>query len=590
MKSAIPSRRNSTLLIICLLICFSLLVLTGRAFAAGCSPIVSFLNLAVDSYSCYSSRPAALAACRASSSCLSSCSNTSSNGYFSYFCHTVNTGYPWHANEYSSTDGVCPSGMTTTPDGQCVNSPCASERAALEQQCGGVDKYTIDENTCQGQCNGCGDLSSRLETECGGPGTYEINTELCIGHCLPTSQCAQAYEDACLRCGSCDQIAYFDNSKCIGVCEDCKDEYEQKKQECNNPWPDDERDACSYTCSCTSKVDDAEQACPFGFSMDDQCNYECLSCTALTEQCISKCNGRDNVSNMVCEDINKIPKDYLCICKEDNCDSFYDGCHTSCDTPECGGIKVSKCVAGGGEITYSRCECNGCSKPPENPDGPPLGDGEPTPEPGDGSDIISWLKAIKGDTGKLLEQGNDHTAWFSSIKKNGDRTNEILEKIAGKNTSVNVNVDTSGIVNAIGVTNQKLDGIGGTLTDIKDGLSGLSIGTKTDGGDYSVSEGSYGAAPTDADLPTKEAINSAFGTYTPPEDSNRDLIKNTISGFIPGVSSSECNISISLPVPTLSGLAWHDYSLNFCQYEAIFTMIGNALVFLTALYELYRLA
>ncbi|HSN22835.1 MAG TPA: hypothetical protein VLS45_01480 [Methylomicrobium sp.] len=456
----------------------------------------------------------------------------------------------------------------------------------------------------------CGDLASRLESECGGPGTFEINTELCTGHCYPTSECAQAYEQACLRCGSCDQIAYFDNSKCIGVCEDCKDEYEQRKQECSNPWPDDERDACSYTCSCTSKVDEAEQACPFGFSMDDQCNYSCLSCTDLQEQCISQCNGRDNVDTMVCEDVNKIPKDYLCICKQDNCDAFYDSCHAACDVPECGGIKVSKCVESGGEITYTRCECNGCSKPPENPDGPPPGDGEPTPEPGDGGDIIAWLKAIKGDTGILVRQGDEHTAWFSSIKGNGDRTNEILERIAGKNTSVDVNVDTAGVVNAIGVTNQKLtgigqtassinegvgtanqklDGIGGTLTDIRDGFSGLGIGTKVEG-DYSVSEGSYGTAPTDSDLPTKEVMDSAFGTYTPPEDSNRDLIKNTISGFIPQVGSSECNISISLPVPTLSGLSWHSYSLNFCQYEAIFVMIGNALVFLTALYELYSLA
>ncbi len=572
MKSANLYGCNSILLITCLLISFMLLGLTSRAFAV-CNylsdPYVNSLGTWTNSESCYSTAQQASAACVAGQLPRVACEFGPSG---------FGLGIPFYI---------------TYDYGQ---------------------KFSIFWIVSGG--DECGDLASRLESECGGPGAYEINTELCTGHCYPTSECAQAYEQACLRCGSCDQIGYFDNAICIAVCEDCKDEYEQKKQECAKPFPaNGVGDTCEYTCSCSNSgvMDEAEKACPFGFVIESNaypCTYRCLACSELQEQCISQCNGRDNVDTMVCEDVNKIPKDYLCICKQDNCDAFYDSCHAACDTPECGGIKVSKCVESGGQITYSRCECNGCSKPPENPDGPPPGDGEPTPEPGEGGDIIAWLKAIKGDTGILVRQGDEHTAWFSSIKGNGDRTNEILERIAGKNTSVNVNVDTAGVVNAIGVTNQKLtgigqtvssinegvgtanqklDGIGGTLTDIRDGFSGLGIGTKIEG-DYSVSEGSYGAAPTDADLPTKEVMDSAFGTYTPPEDSNRDLIKNTISGFIPQVGASECNISISLPVPTLSGLSWHSYSLNFCQYEAIFVMIGNALVFLTALYELYSLA
>ncbi|MGX9727836.1 MAG: hypothetical protein ACTFAK_11105 [Candidatus Electronema sp. VV] len=383
------------------------------------------------------------------------------------------------------------------------------------------------------------------------------------------------------------------------------------------------------------------------------CKYDAKSCSEMKEECVSKCSSKGGARSNECIELDGKVRSFVCECVEDSvplppisdyepkqktCADYQADCNPSC---------TFACSTGADGYAHEHsCDCSIPSTPPD--DG---GDDDPSDDPSDGDDGNGWLKSIKENTDTLIGQGNDVKNWLGSLKENSDKslgldsqrnesldsisrgtdiiitnqgimvqnmsqnskdeiasvlevekdvekTNDLIggkggtnELISGINQNLNgVGENIFDIEEGIVTSNQKLDGIGGTLTDIKEGFSDVDIGTGTAGGDYSVNEGDYGSAPADSDLPAADAMQSAFGSYSPAVDGNRDLIKSIISGFVPEVVSPDCNPVLSLPVPTFSGLVWHDYPLNFCQYESLISIVGSVLVFLTALYELYRLA
>lgn len=706
-------------LIIFFLISFMSLGLTSRSVAVDCNQ----WDFTVYYYTNATARQAAFNAA----------ADTSSFTYFSnstswlYLCYGVSSGLSaigkYHTQVVSGVsvsvgkvfvlDGSCPDGEDN--DGHCE---CQREKQVLSQQCGGSDKYVIDEATCQGYCtDNCSDERAALEEQCGGPDSYDFDETWCVGRCK--NSCREKARAAChdqpmsgssngpydpmsntkwfedgsgmckyeCKCPNYDgSVPYnqydFETCQPIPPGGACSDKLEEARQKC--PFKElatANYETCESTCkTCATRRVECAAKCPDGgklYDCDDYdkeegvclcadqdcmqmrdvcevncrdrggiavyncdaedytctCKYDLGDCNTLKQQCVEKCADKGGVKENNCYEVDGKVREAYCDCVEgstipelppleDNlpqtCDDLRAKCNPSCNF---------SCVSGpGGYADPSSYKCD-CSGPSDDPDDG--GDDGPSDDPSDDGDGNGWLKSIKENTDTLIGQGNDVKGWLSSIKENSDKImgldsqrNESLEGILG---GVNTMISSQGILDKnmskyskneiasvlevekdventnvliggkggtnelIADSNKNLNDIKGNIFGIKEGLSNLSIGTGVGTG-TEVTEGNYGEGPTDSDLPSKESMNSAFGTYTPSVDSNRDLIKNTISGFIPGVGSSECNISISLPVPSLSGLVWHDYPLNFCQYEEIFVMIGNALVFLTALYELYSLA
>lgn len=102
--------------------------------------------------------------------------------------------------------------------------------------------------------------------------------------------------------------------------------------------------------------------------------------------------------------------------------------------------------------------------------------------------------------------------------------------------------------------------------------------------DMPVDWGDYGKEPDD--LPELD-----FGKVEEtPENPNspRSKVKSGLNNLFPVFSGASCSSIISLPVPSAGGLEWHEYPLNLCPYESILSSVGTVLVFLTALYELYK--
>lgn len=75
---------------------------------------------------------------------------------------------------------------STYPQG-CPPLVCSDEKAVLEVECGGSDKYFIDEETCE-------------------------------GHCLPDDDCSDEYAGKIEECGSVQDIIKWSNETCEGLC------------------------------------------------------------------------------------------------------------------------------------------------------------------------------------------------------------------------------------------------------------------------------------------------------------------------------------------------------------------------------------
>jgi hypothetical protein len=251
--------------------------------------------------------------------------------------------------------------------------------------------------------------------------------------------------------------------------------------------------------------------------------------------------------------------DCTIVCKR--CPELVEECRIECESY--GGAKYNYCNETSGKVDDLYCECN-----PENPDetpdpGPTGASGvpDPTGPQGGTGELVGWLKGIKHNTDTLVDQGDKQNGWLSAIKENTDDMKGTLKHIS--------------------------DG----QDELKKGLKGARIDTDVSGlsgvGADNIEDGDYGQVP---ELPSDDGMASAFGTLKEKDNGYRNLIKEKIDGMIPSVSGASCQVSISLPHPTSSGLAWSSYIFDFCAYESILSTIGGLLVFLTALHELLSFA
>lgn len=515
------------------------------------------------------------------------------------------------------------SNTTVTPLQNCVEQ-CSQ----IDGHCGSSGYSMYDGQNCKGTCNPSGDCAQKYEQksiECKQHIAYWDNAT-CTGVC---EECEQQYLAIKQECAN--PLPIYSSYNGIS-----------------------DIDRCKYTCDCTEAMDQANADCPYGAEFQSgtngqppSCNYKCLSCEQLADKCVEKCGTKDNVSVYNCEALNTIPSDYICECKGNDCKSYYDSCERSCSTDECAGVKEMKCVEAFGIISYRNCECNACAidgKPEKETcsnytdncanacssaecggvgakqctdtstgisnqsctcrhcgdkivDGTGTGGsgtggsgtggggtGTPTSDPSDNSDV-GWLKSIKGNTDDLVRQGEDQSNWLADIDKNGESTNDLLKQLLMKNTNVTVGgTDVSGVVTAV-------NNAGETLGDIKSGLTDVGIGAAV--GTYTgneMSEGGYGTAPTDADLPTAAQADSAFGTLTLREGDSYAQVSNALSGLSVGATGAACLLTLKLPVLVGWTWEWREFPVDFCPYGNALSTIGSFLVFAAALYELYKMS
>ncbi len=537
------------------------------------------------------------------------------------------------------------------------SSTCSSARIQAAQKCGGNDKYIIDQNTCEFACKGaCENENLLAAIKCEGQGTYTINTD-CSFYCNPSSYCAQAYEALSIRCGGSDQILDFDDSICTGVCTGCKQEYLAAKNSCSHPLQDPSG-GCSFHCGCSQAMQAAESACPNGFRMDtNTCEYQCHDCATLAENCVTQCGGSDNISSFDCKQTTSSQGDVSfegkpCVCKNDNrCSAFFSECDRRCSPANCGGVAVKQCYEAGGQITYSKCDCNGCntsgggdsggsgdnaqpcadhaaacqaacsqegcggvkvSECSQDSSGSVVkkcecvscgnkyigdnnGNGNTPSNPSQPSDSNGWLSAIKDDLDNLVRHAEDEKNWRNSFQssmsgkldKLVDVTMQgnsaVVSAVADMKTSMNKSITIGG--SNTQVVSEAVEGLG-------EGLSNVAIGTEASG-DYSVSSGNYGSAPTDADLPTAEQSKSAFGTFNPGEgdaaSGYRGQVKASLNQLAVTASGPVCSTEITLPWVDFhaQSIIWKQFPVDFCPYESYFALIGNVLVVCFGLRELY---
>lgn len=570
--------RNRTQFIIFLLI--TLLGLTEMVFA-GCpalpNPFVNDMGTwTVLGNSCFPSDAAASAACEVNELGEIPCEKYACDNGYCFDMQLANETVEFYityaqANTFTFWIGWIDPGTN--------ENICSSERAELEQRCGGADKYTINEETCVGYCN---EIDSYCPAQCTrscqllrdshfcDPWGFNMDDE-CNWSCNVAPECGQEYEQACIECGGCEHISTFYNKTCTAICENE---------------------------SCADEMDQANIDCPDGYSMDTQtCEYRCNNCRDLEKSCQQKCGGEGTFQ---CSESDGKPTDYICECSpKKDCEAFYESCRRACSSPGCGGVESQKCEMSDGEIYYSKCICKTCGDKPPDPNDP----SDPSDDPGDGSDITGWLKAIKENTDTMVRQNDEHSGWFSSLNSNTDDIEGLLRSIYNKNTSVNVAAtDVSGVISSVNNVNSTLQGVGSDVRTIKDGIGSVSedVGGIKDGlsnleigigaGDYTgreMSESGYGEAPTDDDLPTAEETDSAFGTLETEEEGTgyRSQISTAISDLSLPVSSPECSIAWTLPsMPYIGGRTFH---LNFCDYASLIASIGSVLVWITAAYQLY---
>lgn len=662
------------LVIISVLLFFMLIGLTRQAFAVTCS----YTGLPeptswIQSPHFYDSQSAAQQACQSfaaehGKSCFGpyNCSASSSStcswraGYIQYWVDNAPSKDSQHQFYFCNADPACPSQRSeassqcggpdkyTIDEATCqwqCNVSCPDERASLEQQCGGIDKYTIDEASCKGRCNDC---VQEAEAHCGiNPVEWNEDGD-CSYRCL--EPCQDLTDRLSYGCGGSDQMWFVSRrdtdangnttEQCAGGCGsppdpnrdtdgdgnpdrtdddidgdgvpndqdddvdgdgipngsdsaptvpggidmsndpgaygsenpdppppstdpenpdptfDCVEKYNNKVKECGEAgiasW---DNETCTGRCKgdgpCTKEqMDAADAACPKGYTMNSDCTASCKTCSSFESDCVDSCKPAAVKTNF-CEEQNGAVVDVLCECENaSGCQQYKSSCDSSCAQDNCGGVKIYQCQEDStGKITSKTCECNDCGKP-DVPD-------PKNPEPDDPDDMAGWLKGIKRDT----EQIADNTA---SVK-------------------------------------QSVDGLKGSIDGLKDALSdvtikGSGIGSLTGDGSLgtggSVTGAGYGTAPADGDLPAE----TSFGTFTPrtPGSDAGGQISAKLNTLSITALAPVCSFNFSYPLPRLSGLSlsfsWQNYPVNFCEYESLIVMIGNLLVFFTALSELYKFA
>ncbi|MGX9727858.1 MAG: hypothetical protein ACTFAK_11220 [Candidatus Electronema sp. VV] len=311
---------------------FCFLCLTRPSFSATCSGLVDGLGYKNGSASCiyqmhvtyYDCQSLASDACNAAGG---GCSTFSGAWFFS----ATGAGLPfgtlgyWRRGSGVGCDGTsddiylyvaCAAGTCESID------LCADERAALEQQCGGTDKYFIDEETCNGRCNACIDEASQqcggadkvewnndgdcsyecigtcheereaLEIQCGGPDRYAINEDTCVGYCKPLD-CSGAKWALYQMCGG--DNYFIDEKTCNGYCTGEGCQY-QAENECGDlsqlEWID--IDKCDYHCIEPSDncMSDAIKQCGEEDNIAWEDKSKCLY------ECIDKCTDKDKDGTM----------------------------------------------------------------------------------------------------------------------------------------------------------------------------------------------------------------------------------------------------------------------------------------------------
>jgi hypothetical protein len=370
-------------------------------------------------------------------------------------CYWTGTG--WSTHSYMSgyyTTATPVSGANYT-NSSCSTIPacepeetCQEEQDQAENSCGLNNWELVDEATCEYKCKCDTSDISRVVTQCGGPFFAEVDYETCEVICIPVSgECSSehaALQEGCKPYG----IEYFNSETCVGKCNtDCTEQWVELTEFCG-----------------VSQVE---------------------------EKRVTDCWGE-------------------CFPPPADCDNFRDQCERGC--VEYGGIDEYYCDP---SIESSICLCkvpqpagnnthDGLS-PTENDPEPDLDDdkndptSDPDNDPDDGAN--GWLKGIKKNTDKIVDQNRDRLTQLGDIvdntkttaentaiiaKNQGEiqddikRVGETVESLKGSDRATLSDVVDASETTAENVKNvedgiESLKGAGqATLSDIVDAVNGLN--------------------------------------------------------------------------------------------------------------------
>lgn len=400
----------------------------------------------------------------------------------------------------------------------------------------------------------------------------------CEYACKDGCDVEQAYQDSVAACGTAENVVWDNVDTCTWHCDqdDCEDEYQAAKQQCEKPFLLD-RLTCEYICECEENRRTAEEHCTAGYYFDrDTCEWDCKCCGDKYRECSQYCGGDKNVKPFSCSDSTGINSNCVvdlsklspCECivppitdpkpdPEDppeppNCANFEAACSANGCKPSC----ISDPDTG--FILSKNCDCG---QDPTDP-GP---DGEiGTPDDTEKDDLANgWLKAIEENTDKTASAVNEasekNIEWLKAIKHNVDAAIENDKRYF---------LDSSGKP-YLKTISEKLDSLEAALEGSEDDLVITTVGSGT--------------------LPLDNVYSTTFtqeeGFEPLPEDTFSQELSDYIASGIPLISyikDSSINLSSASSVLSLN-LYGRSYSVDFSRYVGLVDSAGNILLALTVL-------
>jgi hypothetical protein len=393
----------------------------------------------------------------------------------------------------------------------------------------------------------------------------------------PPCDLDQATQEAVSACGDIEFVDWTSLETCDWECkqDDCEDEYQAAKQECETPFLLD-RLTCEYICECEENRRTAEEYCTAGFYFDrDTCEWDCKCCGDKFRECSQYCRGDKNVKPFSCSDSTSIASSCVvdvsklspCECivppikdkepdpeeppEPPSCADFEAACSDKGCKPSC----ISDPETG--EILSTNCDC-GTDPTDPGPDGE-IG----TPDDEEKDDLANgWLKAI--------EENTDKTA--NAVKEAGEKTNTWLKAIKH-------NIDNS-------LENDKkyfLDSSGKPyLKSISEKLDKLVEGSG-EPEELTITTVGSGTLPDDNVYSTTFTEEEGFAPL--PEDTFSQELSDYIASGIPLISyikESSINLSSASSVLSLN-IYGRSYSVDFSRYAGLVDSAGNILLALTVI-------
>lgn len=203
MSAPIPSffKIRCVLVILSFLLFFMLIGMARRAFSATCSDLADGSFYKSGSASCVYQSHVNYYDCEFLASAACNADGGGCSAFTSWFNLSAGAGLPngtlgyWRRGSGVGCEGTSNDIYLYVACAAGTCSSCPDERAVLEQQCG-ESGYTLNEQTCEGQCvnSECSDEATALSQQCGVIGYTMIDEENCKGRC---NDCVQDAEEIC---------------------------------------------------------------------------------------------------------------------------------------------------------------------------------------------------------------------------------------------------------------------------------------------------------------------------------------------------------------------------------------------------------